>query len=142
MKQNHFYISYAGNKRTEVQNIYNNLDFTNIESVIEPYCGTCSISYYIWLQRPNLKFILNDNNKHFKEMYNIIKDDEMLSNFENQVNNIIIPKIKKSKTDYLEVTTKDDVYGWFIANKFYNIKAGLYNVNTSGYKNINIKHLI
>ena len=140
MKQNHFYISYAGNKRTEVQNIYNNLDFTNIESVIEPYCGTCSISYYIWLQRPNLKFILNDNNKHFKEMYNIIKDDEMLSNFENQVNNIIIPKIKKSKTDYLDVVKKDDVYGWFISHKFYQLRAGLYDVKTSSYKNVHLKN--
>ena len=73
-------------------------------------------------------------------MYNIIKDDEMLSNFENQVNNIIIPKIKKSKTDYLDVVKKDDVYGWFISHKFYQLRAGLYDVKTSSYKNINLKN--
>lgn len=45
---NHFYIAYAGNKRNEVKKIYDNIDFDNITTVIEPYCGSlCYVLLYI-----------------------------------------------------------------------------------------------
>ena len=46
--------------------IYNNINLSlerDIKIVIEPFCGSCSLSYYIWTKLPNLKFILNDNNE-------------------------------------------------------------------------------
>ena len=45
--QNHFYIAYSGNKRKEMTNLYPYLDFTNITTIIEPYAGSCAISFYI-----------------------------------------------------------------------------------------------
>ena len=84
--KNHFYIGYAGNKRQEVEIIYNSLNLSNITTIIEPYCGTCAISYYIWLKHPNLKFILNDNNIYLKEIYEIIKDDVKCIEFEKIIN--------------------------------------------------------
>ena len=140
--KNHFYISYAGNKREEVKTIYDNLNLNNIETIIEPYGGSCAMSYYIWLHHPNLKFVLNDNNKFLMKMFNIIRNDNLLNDFEQHINNKLIPKIKQSKNDYLEVIkNKDnDVYSWFIANKFYTIRAGLYNTNINSYKNIDIKN--
>ena len=62
MMKSHFYMSYFGNKRMEVETIFNNQDFTNITTVIEPYCGSCAMSYYISTQYSNIDYVLNDNN--------------------------------------------------------------------------------
>ncbi len=39
---------YHGNKREAIETIYNNLNFDNIETIVEPFCGSCALSYYIW----------------------------------------------------------------------------------------------
>ena len=67
--KNHFYMGYAGNKRNEIPFIYDYLNFDNITTIIEPYAGTCSISYYISTKKSGLKYILNDNNKYLLEMF-------------------------------------------------------------------------
>ena len=77
--KNHFYMSYAGNKRNEVKDIYNHIDFENITTIIEPFCGSCAMSYYISTQKQGLKYIFNDNNKYLKEMYEIIIDDNKIT---------------------------------------------------------------
>lgn len=59
--KSHFYMSYFGNKRMEVETIFNNLDFTNVTTVIEPFYGSCSMSYYISTQYSNIHYVLNDN---------------------------------------------------------------------------------
>ena len=84
--KNHFYISYNGNKRNEAENFYNSIDLSQIKTIIEPFVGTGAISYYIQTKNPDLKFILNDNNKFIIEMYNIMKDDEKLKAFEDKIN--------------------------------------------------------
>ncbi len=45
--KNHFYIPYMGNKRQEVEQIYNSIDFNGITTVIEPYAGKSEMYYYI-----------------------------------------------------------------------------------------------
>ena len=42
--KNHFYMKYPGNKRKEMKGLYPYLDFTNINTIVEPYAGTCAIS--------------------------------------------------------------------------------------------------
>lgn len=135
--KNHFYFPYAGNKRNEAEKIYNYINFENVEYIIEPYCGSCAISYYIWLKNPTYKFILNDNNNYLKEMYLILIDDVKLKEFEDKINNEIIPKISKNKIDYVNYLKDKNIYTWFIANKFYNIRAGLYP-SESKFKNIDL----
>jgi len=94
--KNHFYISYSGNKRNEVVEIYDNINFENVDTIIEPFCGTSAISYYIWLKHPNMKFILNDSNIFLKEMYDIFQDDELINEFENEYLSLIVD-INKEK---------------------------------------------
>jgi hypothetical protein len=127
--KNHFYISYAGNKRQEVEQIYNSIDFNGITTVIEPFAGTSAMSYYISLQRNGLKYILNDNNNYLKEMFNILRDDDQVTEFENKINNEVIPNIqtKEKYTQYLK--TNNDVYAWYVAHKFYSIRAGMFPMN-------------
>jgi len=43
--KNHFIFSYSGNKRDEVKGIYDLLDLKNVETIIEPCCGTSAFSY-------------------------------------------------------------------------------------------------
>lgn len=136
--KNHFYISYAGNKRQEVEQIYNSIDFNDITTIIEPFTGTSAMSYYISLQRNGLKYILNDNNKYLKEMYNILKNDAKITQFENKINNDVIPNIQ-TKENYLKyLKSNDNIYGWFIANKFHSIRPGLFPIDRP-IKNIELK---
>lgn len=125
---NHFYIAYHGNKRNEVKVLYDNIDFNNITTVIEPFCGSCAMSYYISLNNKGLKYILNDNNIFLKEMFEIIKDDEKLKKFEEDykytMNNIIVDK--ETYKEYLKDKNNNELLRWFIKNKVYSIRAGLY----------------
>ena len=60
--KNHFFYPYVGNKREEVEHIYNLLDLNNIDTIVEPFCGSCAVSYYLWTQNKDkkYKYILND----------------------------------------------------------------------------------
>ena len=98
----HFYINYSGNKRKEMKDLYPYLDFTNIDTIVEPYSGSCAISFYIAQQKQGLTYILNDNNPYLKEMYEILIDEEKTETFEKELNNII--KDVKTKEQYNDIT--------------------------------------
>ena len=66
--KNHFLLPYSGNKRNEVENIYNTTKdiykYEDIKTIVEPFCGSCAYSYYISTLYPKkYKYILNDNDK-------------------------------------------------------------------------------
>ena len=134
--KNHFYMSYAGNKRDEAKRIYMYIP-ANVKTIIEPFCGTCAMSYYAWTQNPDLKFILNDNNEYLKQMYEIIKDDNKRMEFEETVNNII-NDIKDDKEKYNNEVKKKNVHSWFIGNKFYNIRPYLFPSAKTRFKKIDL----
>ena len=140
MKKNHFYISYYGNKRAEMNEIYNTLNFEGIETVIEPYCGSCAMSYYIWTKHPNLKFVLNDNNKYLFEMFEIIRDNNKLLEFENKINDEILPIVSKGKTEYMNFVKDDHIYSWFIAHKYYSIRPKLYPIGRTSFSKLKFEN--
>ena len=76
--RNHFFFEYPGSKRHEVKDVYKYFKrLQNINTVVESYCGTCSISYYISTQEPyKYKYILNDNNILLMELYNTARDNK------------------------------------------------------------------
>ena len=128
--KNHFIISYSGNKREEVEIIYNNIKnyIDDKKIIIEPYCGTSAISYYISLKQPKkYKYILNDHNKYLMDLYKIMKDEEALKNFIDEINKRCWEDDEFiNKETYLKIINENDVYGWFIKNKYYNRLPGLY----------------
>jgi site-specific DNA-adenine methylase len=137
MKKNHFYISYTGNKRSEVKTIYDNLNFDNITTIIEPFCGSCAISYYISTLHPKkYKYILNDINNYLKDIYDIIKNNKC-EEFENTINNII-NKIN-NKEDYMGIIKNNNLYGWYIKNHIYKITPGLFPDNFNKEKKNSVK---
>ena len=133
MKQNHFVIGYAVNKRKEVEVIYNMIESKINENsiIVEPFCGTSAFSYYIYTKNKdkNLKYILNDNCKNIYELYNICKDNNKLTELYNKL--IEIHKETTNKPDYLKVCKKareGDLTSWIYINKIYSIRAGLYPI--------------
>lgn len=130
--KNHFLFGYPGNKREEVKTIYDNINFKNIDTIIEPFCGTSALSYYISTLHPKkFKYVLNDINKSLIDLYNIVKDKNKLIEFEKVIND----KAKRilDKQSYInEIKNhKTDIYDWFISMKIYTIRQGLYK---TGYK--------
>lgn len=136
--KNHFIFSYDGNKREEVECIYqiltnNNLLNKNITTIIEPYCGTSAMSLYISLQYPKkYKYILNDNCQQLIELYEIMNDSDKLKEFIEKVNNMFFIDDDDnfiSKPEYLELIKQKNVYSYFIKNKFYKMRKGLYPID-------------
>ena len=134
--KNHFYIAYSGNKREEVERLYEAIDFTDITTIIEPFCGSCAMSYYISTKKEGLKYILNDNNPHLKDMYEIMVDDDKIKKFENDYNNLFIDM---DKDKYKELVKQEGVLYWFLANKYYKIRPTMYPDDGRRSKTINLK---
>lgn len=130
MNNNHFIIPYAGNKRDEVHILYNRIKdkIENIEYIIEPFCGSCAMSYYISLQHPNkYKYILNDNNIFLVKLLKIMKDNNKYIKFVKKINKKL--KLINNKFDYITHTQPNTFEGWFIGNKWYCIRPYLYPIN-------------
>ena len=93
--KNHFLFPYTGNKRNEVETIYNKIknEITGIDTIVEPFCGSSAFSFYLSTLYPNkFKYILNDNDKNLIELYHIaqnpIKFNELIKDLSNILNNI------------------------------------------------------
>jgi site-specific DNA-adenine methylase len=129
---NHFIYSYAGNKRNEFQYLNNVIDdIDKYETIIEPFCGSSAISFNIWLNHPNKKFILNDNNDDLMKVYNLIKNE----NIETIKNRLLdIKNIINNDKDVFNMMYKDlknsrepDIYKYIYFNKFAGMcRPGLY----------------
>lgn len=90
----HFPITYAGNKRREVELLNYITDYLDInphiDTICEPYCGTSAVSFYIANKYPGrFKFILNDNNQHLIQLYDIIKNNPGYADTLNNIKNAI-----------------------------------------------------
>ena len=128
--RNHFIISYAGNKRTEVEEIYKHLKLDDKKIIVEPFAGSSAISYYIsTLNKNKFKYIINDINKDLINLYNLIKDDIKL-NFFNCHLEIIYNKIKSFKNindrKLYYLNLPNGTLKYYIHNKLYKMRPGLY----------------
>lgn len=131
--KNHFFFSYNGNKREEVEHIYNTLDLNNIDTIIETFCGTCAMSYYIWTQNKdkNYKYILNDLDNNLIDLLKIVRSGEY-KEIENELN-IMIQEILKYENDLIEAKKIYNNYvkngklsGYILGHKYYAIRNGLF----------------
>lgn len=133
--KNHFFIGYAGNKRQEVKKIYDYIDLQSkpeIKIIVEPYCGTASLSYYIWLNNKdkNYKYVLNDNNSFLTELLEIAKDDNKLLEIYEKLkvlfNSVFDLDISEQKKAYDKIKMDENIITWIFKNKIYNIRPGLF----------------
>ena len=134
--KNHFFFSYAGNKREEVEHIYNKLDLENIETIVEPFCGSCAVSYYIWTQNKdkNYKYILNDLDNNLIELLRLIKDVNY-KDIEEDVNKkreeilTYEDDMNKAKQIYLEYIKNKKISGYLFSRKYYKLRCGTFPMN-------------
>lgn len=127
--KNHFLIPYFGNKRNEVKKIYDIINIDDIDTIVEPFCGSSALSYYIWLNNKdkNLTYILNDNNKYIYDLYNLCKDNNKVIDIYNKL--VILKETTTNKEKYLEICKKakeGDLVSYVYINKIYCIRPGLY----------------
>ena len=104
--KNHFFFSYAGNKRDEVELIDEKIknSLTGITTIIEPFCGSSAFSYYLSTIYPKkFKYILNDNNEQLIQLYHIAQNPTKLKKLVKQLSQIL-DKLNKEK--YLKITKK------------------------------------
>lgn len=124
--KNHFLIPYSGNKRTEVEKIYNSIkdNLDEIEYIIEPFCGTSAFSFYMSKKHPKrFKYILNDNNKLLIELYETAKDDDKLNELIKTLDNLLIDLDKEKYNSIIKI---NELPNYIIKQTIYSIRAGLF----------------
>ncbi len=131
--KNHFFFSYVGNKRQEVEHIYNNINLEGIDTIVEPFCGSCAVSYYIWSQNKdkNYKYILNDNDSNLIELLRLVRDNKY-KDIEDEVNKkreeitLYEDDMIEAKKIYVEYIKQQDVKGYLLANKCCSMRCGMF----------------
>ena len=131
--KNHFFYPYVGNKREEVEHIYNLLDLNNINTIVEPFCGSCAVSYYIWSQNKdkNYKYILNDLDNNLIDLLKSIRNGEY-KDIENEVNKMRKEILEyenntiEAKTIYLKHVKNGKLSGYLLGHKYYSMRPFMF----------------
>jgi site-specific DNA-adenine methylase len=124
--KNHFIISYVGNKRNEVDEIYHLIDNYDVQYIVEPFCGSCAFSYFLSVKYPKkYTYILNDDNENLINLLKLASNIDELTIFEKTINDILSdPNFNKER--YLQL---EGIIKYYIHNKEYSIRPGLFRKN-------------
>lgn len=136
--KNHFICGYFGNKREEVDRLYELIkdNLKSVKTIVEPFCGTSAFSYYLSTKHPKkFKYILNDNNGFLIELYNIFKDEDKTNELINKLNELH-NKCKDDKEEYVKNKMDDNCVNWLYKHKYYSIRPNLYPSNRKPSDNI------
>jgi len=132
---NHFLVSWTGSKRREINDIIPYFNLDNIDTIIEPYCGSSAISVHLSEKEQKFKYILNDNDEKLISLYHIIKDYNELQYIEDEMNKILKGDIDE-KT-YYEILAKDTILSFILARTIYYARIGYYNSDKRQPKKVN-----
>jgi site-specific DNA-adenine methylase len=126
MTSSHFVIPYTGNKYKEYQKHYKSyLNFDGIKTVIEPFSGSCAMSFLIWKERKDLTFIINDiSDMTYKiyELYRSMSPEEFKEKIDERCE-----FLKDEATWKLErPKMTENIFSYIVMNKFHNFRPGLY----------------
>ncbi len=128
----HFYIPYAGNKNREMCEIYPKLSLDNVEIVVEPYAGTCAMSYHIWLKNKNspMRYVLNDLDPFIFELYQVSRNPDRQEQIEKQLSDWVdefnkSPTMETRKKFYLSIKNKNSFESQIFINRYYQMRQGL-----------------
>jgi site-specific DNA-adenine methylase len=125
--KNHFFFPYSGNKRQEVERLYDTFKdrIDDIKTIIEPYCGSCAFSYYVWTQNKDkdIKYVLNDMDFHLIELLRMAKDrPDELQMINEDINEFCSTMTKET----YNFKKKDGVAGYILGNLYCGMRVGLY----------------
>jgi hypothetical protein len=129
----HFICTYVGNKYREFKkNYYDLIDIKDDSIIIEPFAGSCGMSFYIWQQNKKSKtpkkltFILNDISYTTYEIYQLYK-----RNTPNEIEQKITEAAQRMKDKDVWKKVKGpgstiDIYEYIVFNKFKGPKPYMY----------------
>ena len=139
----YFYFPYQGGKTKDFKNIYDLVDISKFNVVVEPFCGSCAISLNFYVKHKELSYHVNDidetlisflkdvkvngSNRYFKYVNDILQE------YTNEKHNKIIEKYKK---------TPSNLKYWFYYRKIYNIRPGLFDKRRNEKSSIDISKYI
>ena len=133
MKQNHFIIPYSGNKRQEVETIHESLNLDGIETIIEPFCGTSAMSFYLSRLYPKrFKYILNDLDERLMELYAVMKDEtkynELILKSKEYYDFVFDNDLDENgkRERYNSLKTNNDLVTWVFMRTYYSFRAGVF----------------
>ena len=126
LMKNHFFFSYVGNKRDEVETIYDTIKgkLSRITTIVEPFCGSSAFSFYLSTLYPGrFQFILNDNDQYLIELYQVAKSPQKFNKLVKRLD-LLLKNINKAKYDKLKKSGSFE--GFIIMNYIYKINRGLF----------------
>jgi site-specific DNA-adenine methylase len=125
-----FPLGCFGNKYREYKDIIKFIEphINNKSIIIEPFCGSCCVSFNVFLKYPNLKYYINDLDNYRIEFYNNMKSEDGRNELYKIENDIKIlgrdyynSIVQKSKTD------KNHPYlAYVIGKRIHAYREGLY----------------
>jgi site-specific DNA-adenine methylase len=113
MSISNFIFPWTGRKKKyENEILYNSIDLSKIECIVEPFSGSMSFSMYMFLvkKRENIKYIFNDSDENLFKFYKLIHDEGMpaLEKLIEKSNNYVVDK--RDKTCHKEKKTMNDFF--------------------------------
>jgi hypothetical protein len=115
----HTIIKYDGNKFHEYNNFKDYINYDNIKNIIEPFSGTASISFRIWLEYGDkFNYYINDKNKDIINYFKFHKEtnlNEFIKKF--NIDKQQYNTQQKFKELYDEWCINKDTYKYIILNK-------------------------
>jgi site-specific DNA-adenine methylase len=126
----HFLINYAGNKRSEYELIKPFMNHMTEEKTIfiEPFCGSCDISFNIFMERGYKKddlYVLNDISPLLYKLLMTLKN-ESVEKIKENVDAWRLLMLDKENYNRIKKENPNDLYVYIVINHYYSIREGLY----------------
>ena len=132
-------FSYFGNKDNEMNIIKDKLpDLTNIDTIIEPYCGSFALTRYLLDIYPDKKYICNDIDDMLIETYKTLQDDKKCNKLIEFFKTFEI----KDKKHYDTYKKEKSVESYLFTHMIYRIRNGIYNANKHKLNDRNINKIV
>ena len=132
-------FSICGNKDNEMQTIIQNLpNMNDIDIIIEPYCGSFSLTRHLLLLYPNKQYICNDNDESMIQSYKELQDDDKCKVLINFFKDFEIQDKHHYDTFKKEKTIQSHIF----TNIIYRIRNGMYDCKKHKFNDRDINRLI
>ena len=126
--KNHFFFAYFGNKRNEVETILEGIDLDKYDTIVEPYCGSCALSYYISTITTGKKYVLNDLDANLIKLLSLSPDE--IDELQDKIDAFSVDMTKEKYTDLMKEKT---FFAYVYSNMYYKIRPGLYDIDRTKY---------
>jgi hypothetical protein len=132
-----FVISYAGNKHKEFKHINPFVNVKDKTFIIEPFCGSSSMSFNFWKENKdkNITYILNDYDKVVHNIYKAIKKYSP-EEFQTEVNKFQPLRLNKEiwNENVKEAMSGQNLFMYIFYLAFSSFRPFLYNTVTERKK--------